>query len=186
MVLLKTTLTGALLLVAGVLLVTVAGPYITVQVPVVQRHDVQPHIQFLVGDVTDKQYSLPGGVTVFGTLDVTQAGTNQSDSVPFMVLDSQNYELWASGQRSNNLFSSDQQGVSNFTFNTASAGLYHFVFNNNASLYKKFVTLSVSYNDVSVSTKPDPRIPYVGWGLLAVGLVLLVYGLVSKPKITWA
>jgi len=186
MVLLKSALVGAFLLVAGILLLTVAGPYITVQVQAVQRHDVEPHAQFLVGDVADRQYTLPGGVSVFGTLDVAQAGTNQSTSIPFLVLDSQNYQLWSTGQQSNNLFSSDQQNASNFTFSTPSAGVYYFVFDNRASLYKKYVTLSVSYNEVSVGTKPDPRIPYVGWGLLAFGMVVLVYGLAKKPQVQWA
>jgi hypothetical protein len=186
MVLLKTTLTGALLLVAGILLLTVAGPYITVQVQAVQRRDVEAHGQFLVGDVVDRPYTLPGGVTAFGTIDVVQAPTNQSAGIHFIVLDSQNYPLWVAGQQSNNLFTSDQQGSSNFTFNTPSAGVYHFVFDNRQSLYKKYVTLTVSYNEVSVNTTPDPRIPYVGWGLLGVGLLVLIYGLARKPRISWA
>jgi hypothetical protein len=186
MVLLKTTLVGALLLVAGVLLLTVAGPHITVQVQAVQRHDVEPHAQFLVGDVMDRQYTLPGSVSVLGTLNVMQAPTNQSGNIQFMVLDSQNYELWSTGQQSNNLFASNALGASNFTFNTASAGVYHFVFDNRASVYKKYVTLSVSYDEVSVSTRPDARVPYVSLGLLAVGLVVMVYGLARKPPISWA
>ena len=186
MVLLKTTVIGALLLVASILLLTVAGPYITVQVQNVQRHDVEPHAQFLVGDVTDRQYTLPADVSVLGMIDVAQAPTNQSGSVQFMVFDSQNYALWSSGAQSSNLFASDQPGASNYTFNTSSAGVYHFVFDNRASVYKKYVTLSVGYNEVSVSTKPDPRIPYVAWGLLGVGLVVLIYGLARKPPVTWA
>lgn len=168
------------------MLLTVAGPYITVQVQNVQRHDVEPHAQFLVGDVTDRQYTLPAGVSVFGALNVAQAPSNQSGSLQFIILDAQNYPLWSSGQQSNNLFTSVQPGASNYTFNTGSAGVYHFVFDNRASVYKKYVTLSVSYNEVSVSTKPDPRIPYVGWGLLAIGVLVLIYGLVRKPPISWA
>lgn len=186
MVLFKTALVGALILVAGILLLTVAAPYLTIQVQDVQRHDLEPGTQFLVGDVTDKQYTLPGAVLVFGTIDVGQAPTNQSASTHFVVFDSQNYQLWSNGQQSNNLFNSDQPGASNFTFNTGSAGVYHFVFDNRASVYKKYVTLSISYNEVSVSTKPDPRIPYLAWGLVAVGLVVLVYGIGRKPPATWA
>jgi len=186
LVLIKTALTGALLLVAGILLLTVASPYITMQVQSIQPHAVEPHAQFLVGDVTDRQYTLPAGVSVFGTINVAQAPTNQSSALQFVILDSENYALWSSGQQSNNLFSSDQPGASNFTFNTAAAGVYHFVFDNRASVYKKYVTLSASYNEVSVSTRPDPRIPYVAWALLAVGLIVMVYGSVRKPPVSWA
>jgi len=186
MVLLKTSIVGALLLVAGILLLTVAGPYLTVQVQNIQQRTVEPHAQFLVGDVSDRQYTLPAAVSVFGMISVDQAPTNQSGSIQFMILDNQNYALWSTGQQSNNLFVSDQPGASNFTFNTGSAGVYHFVFDNRASVYKKYVTLTVGYNEISVSTKPDPRVPYVGWGLFAVGLVVLIYGLVRKPPVTWA
>jgi hypothetical protein len=186
MVLLKTTLIGAIFLVAGILLLTVAGHYITVEVQVVQRHEVESHAEFLVGDVTDRPYSLPAGVSVFGTLDVTQAPTNSSSDVQFLVFDNTNYQNWVAGQQSSFLFSGDEQGHSNFTFNTNNSGVYHFVFDNRASLFKKYVTLSVSYNGVSTSQQPDPRVPYVGWGLSAVGLIILVYGLVRKPPIPWA
>jgi hypothetical protein len=187
MVLLKTMLVGVTLLVAAILLLTVAGPYVTDQIQMVQRHDVEPHAQFLVGDVIDRQYSIPGNVAVIGTLDVAQAPTNQSSDIQFIVLDAQNYQLWAGGQQPNSfMFNSHQQGQSNFTFNTPSSGVYHFVFDNRASVYKKFVTLSVSYNEVSISNRPDPRIPYIAWGLLAVGFAVLIYGLARKPPIPWA
>ncbi len=185
MVLLKTTLTGAILLVAGILLLTAVGQYITVEVQVVQRHDVESHAEFLVGDVTDRPYSLPAEVSVFGTLDVTKAPTNGSSDVQFLVFDSINYQNWAAGQQSSFILSGDQQGRSNFTFNTNNSGVYHFVFDNRASLFKKYVVLSVSYNEVSTSRQPDPRTPYIGWGLSAVGLILLVYGLIRKPPIPW-
>ena len=186
MVLLKTALTGLGLLVAGLLLLTVLGPYITVQAQVVQHNQVEPHAEFLVGDVTDRQYTLPAGVSVFGSLDVLQAPTNQSSNIQFIVLDAQNYQLWAAGEQSTFLFTSNQLGQSNYTFSTPASGIYHFVFDNRASVYKKYVTLTVSYNEVSVSDQPDPHVPYLSWGVVAVGLVVLVYGLVKKPQVSWA
>jgi hypothetical protein len=186
MVLLKTAMVGALLLVVGVSLLTVAGSYITVQAQVVRRHDVESHAQFRVGDLTEREYSLPGSVAVFGTLDVAQVPTNQSSDLQFMVLDTQNYQLWSSGQQSTYLFTSDHLGHSNFTFTAPASGVYHFVFDNRASIYKKYVTLSIGYNEVLISNQPDPRVPYVGWGLLVVGLVVLIYGVLKRPPITWA
>jgi len=147
---------------------------------------VELHAEFLVGDVADRPYSLPAGVSVFGALGVTQAPTNRSSDVQFLVFDNTGYQNWAAGQQSNFIFSGDQQGNSNFTFHTNNSGVYHFVFDNRASLFKKYVTLSVSYNEVSTSHQPDTRVPYVGWGLSTVGLIFLVYGLVRKPPISWA
>ena len=186
MVLFKTTVAGAFLLIAGILLLTVAGQYITVQVQVVQRHDVEQHAMFLVGDLADRQYSLPASVSAFGSLDVAQAPTNQSSDIQFKVFDADNYQKWASGQQSNSLFAKDAQGQSNFTFSTTNNGLYYFVFDNTASLYKKYVAFSLSYNEVSTSQQPDPRIPYVGWGLLAAGLFVLAIGLIKKAPIPWS
>lgn len=186
MVLFKTTLAGALLLIAGILLLTIAGQYITVQVQVVQRHDVEQHAMFLVGDLADRQYSLPDSVSAFGSLGVAQAPTNQSSDIQFKVFDADNYQKWTAGQDSNFLFSKDAQGQSNFTFTSTNGGLYYFVFDNRASLYKKYVTFSLSYNEVSTSQQPDSRIPYVGWGLLGAGLVVLAIGLIKKAPIPWA
>jgi hypothetical protein len=185
MVLVKTTFIGAALIVAGVLLLTVVGPYITIQVQVSQRHDVESNARFRVDDVTDRQYTLPGSVAVSGTLNVAQAPTNQSDDIQFMIFDAQNYQSWATGQQSNYMFASDRQGLSNFTFNTPSSGVYHFVFDDRASPYKKYVTLSIGYDEVSVNYQPDPRVPYVAWGLLAIGLVVAIYGVLRRQAVLW-
>jgi hypothetical protein len=186
MVLFKTTLAGALLLIAGILLLTIAGQYITVQVQIVQRHDVEQHAMFLVGDLVDRQYSLPASVSAFGSLDVAQAPTNQSSDIQFKVLDADNYQKLTAGQQPNSLFANDAQGQSNFTFSTTNSGLYYFVFDNTHSLYKKYVTFSLSYNEISTSQQPDPRVPYAGWGLLAAGLVVLTIGLIKKAPIPWS
>lgn len=168
------------------MLLTVVGQYVTVEVQDVQRRDVEPHSEFLVGDVADRIYSLPATVSVFGSIDVAQAPTNQSGDIRFMVFDAENYQRWSSGGSSDFLFSAEKQGHLNFTFRTDKSGVYHFVFDNRASLYKKYVILTVAYNEVSISHVPDPRTPYIGWALLAVGAILLAYGLVRKPPIPWA
>jgi hypothetical protein len=45
MVLFKTTLVGVCILVAGILLLTTLGPYVTVEVQQVQYRDVEPHAE---------------------------------------------------------------------------------------------------------------------------------------------
>ncbi len=186
MVLLKTTLAGACLLVVGILLLTTLGQYVTVEVRHVENREVEPHAEFLVGDVAERTYDLPASVSAFGSVDVTQAPTNVSSDIRFMVFDAASYQKWSSGQQSEFMFSTEKQGQFNFTFTTANAGTYHFVFDNRASLFKKYVILSVGYSEVIVSHVPDPRTPYIGWALLVGGALILVIGLARKPPVPWA
>jgi hypothetical protein len=102
-----------------------------------------------------------------------------------MVFDDNNYQKWNSGQQSSFMFSGDNQGKFIFNFTTTNSGVYHFVFDNRASLFKKYVVLSVGYSEVTISNVPDPRVPYIGWALAVVGGILLVYGLARKPPIPW-
>jgi len=186
MVLFKISVAGAVLFVAGLVLLTVAGQYVTVPVQTVQRNDVEQLTQFTVGDITDRSYSLPGGVSAFGSLNVTQLPTNQLGDINFTILDAGNYQKWSSGQQSNSLLSKDEQGQSTFTFTTTTNGPYYFVFDDRASPYKKAVAFSLSYNELSTSYVTDPRVPYIGWGFVAAGLIVLAIGLIRKPPVTWA
>ena len=185
MVLLKTTVTGFAVLILGVLLLTTIGQYVTVQVQEVHRHDVEPHTQFLVGDMVDKSYSLPGGSSVFGIVAVTQAPSNQTGDVRFIVFDSENYQRWNVGTQANFAYSAEKQGQINFTFTTDKSGVYHFVFDNRASLFKKYVILTVAYNEIITRQVPDTRVTYVAWVLIAVGGLVLVYGLMRRPPVSW-
>jgi hypothetical protein len=185
MVLLKTTAAGFAALILGVLLLTMIGQYVTVQVQEVHRHDVEPHTQFLVGDMVDKSYSLQGGSAVFGFVTVTQAPSNQTGDVRFIVFDSDNYQQWNSGSQANFAYSAEKQGQINFTFTPDKSGVYHFVFDNRASLFKKYVILTVAYNEIITSRVPDTRVTYVAWVLVAAGGLVLVYGLMRKPPVSW-
>lgn len=186
MVLLKPSLAGAFMLVVGILLVTTLSQFVTMEVQQVQIRPVEPHAEFLVGDVVDRSYNLPASVATSGSVAVTQAPTNASGDIHFMVFDAANYQKWSSGQQSTFLFSAEKQGSFNFTFTSASSGVYHFVFDNRASLFKKYVVFSVSYNEVVISHIPEPRVPYIGWALIIGGALLLAVGLLKKPAIPWA
>jgi len=168
--------------------VTVLGQYVTAEVQEVQRHDVEPHVEFMVGDVKEKEYTLPGSVSVLGTVDVTQEiPSNESDSgnFHFMVLDNANYQKWSSSSQPDPLFSTDNEGRFNYTFTTPAAGVYHFVFDNSNSPSKKSVVLTVEYDEVLTSRVPDTRIIPVGYVLMVLGALVFVYGLVKKPQVHW-
>ena len=182
----KTTMTGLALLIIGVLLLTFAGQYITMTVQSVQRTDVEPHAEFLVGDMEQRSYTLPAGVTVFGTVMATQAPSNQSGDIRFMVFDDQNYQKWSTGGQANSVYSTEKEGQFNYTFNSPAAVLYHFVFDNRVSLFKKYVVFSLAYNEIVTSQVPDPRTQYIAYAMIVIGALLLVVGLGMKPKPRWS
>jgi hypothetical protein len=186
MVLFKTAIFGTALLVLGVLVLSVFGQYVTMEVQQSQRHDLDTSVEFLVGDMVDRTYTLPSNVAVFGTINVAEAPSNKSGDIRFIVFDAENFQRWSSSGQANSAFSATEQGTSNYTFTNDKAGSYHFVFDNRASLFKKYVTLSVSYNEVITSTVPDPRTNYVAWAFLIGGALILVYGLARKPPVQWA
>jgi len=186
MVLLKTTVAGVLILVLGVLFLTVMGQYVTAEVQQVHREDVEPHAEFLVGDSVDRAYSLPAGSEVLGMISVTEAPSNQTGDIHLIVFDADNYQRWSSGEQANFVYSAGNQGQFNFTFTPKNSGVYHFVFDNTASVYKKYVTLTVAYDQVTTTRVPDTRVGYVGWAFVLCGGLILVYGLLRKPAISWA
>jgi hypothetical protein len=186
LVLFKTTMFGLAILVIGVLMLSYGGQYIMMTVQNTQRTEVEPHAEFLVGDTTQRSYPLPSTVTVLGVLRVTQAPTNQSGDLRFLVFDEPNFQKWSAGGQADFTYSSEQQGQFNFTFTTSKNGVYHFVFDNRASMYKKYVVFSMAYNEVVRSQVADPKIQYFAWITIVVGGLLFLIGLVRKPPVRWA
>jgi hypothetical protein len=186
MVLFKSTLLGIALLVAGVLMLSVVGQYVTMDVQQVQRHDIDTKVQFLVGDSAERDYPFSAGSPVFGSVGVTEALSNQSSDIQFKVFDQENYNKWKSTGQAETLIATPIQGTENYTFTAGKTGSYHFVFDNQASLSKKFVTFSVSYNEITTTRVPDPRMNYLTWACFIAGALILVYGLATKPPAIWA
>jgi hypothetical protein len=114
------------------------------------------------------------------------APTNKSGDISFLVFDDENYQRWSTGAQANSVYSGQKQGQFNYTFTTAASGVHHFVFDNRASLYKKYVVFSLAYNEIVTSQVPDPRTQYVAWAMIAIGAILLVIGIIKKPPVRWS
>lgn len=186
MVLLKPTIAGIGLILLAVVIMTYGPQHITMQTQEVRRTEVEPHIEFLVGDLKDRAFELPAHVTVVGAMKVVEAPTNRSSSILFMVMDAENYQRWISGQEPTFILSGEREGESEYAFELEKEGLVYFVFDNRAALFKKYVTFSVAYEETITTSLPDPRVTYVAWGLLIMGALVVAYGLVRKAPIPWS
>ena len=186
MVLLKPALMGMVLLALGIASITVLGQYVTMEVQQTQRRDVEPHIEFLVGDLVERSYTLPTNVQVFGTVMATQVPSNQSGDIHFIVLDNGNFQKWSTSGQADSVYSANNQGQFNYTFTTKKSGVFHFVFDDRALPYKKYVVLSVSYNEVLTRRVADTRLVPAGWVLMVSGALIVIYGLARKPPIPWS
>lgn len=186
MVLLKPTLVGITVIILGVMSITVLSQYVTMDVRQTQRRDIEPHAEFLVGDITERSYTLPASVSVFGTIVATQAPSNESGDIHVLILDNENYQKKSAGGQPDYLLSTTGQGQFNYTFTTSQSGVYHFIFDNQASVYKKYVVLTVAYNEVTASKVADTRVVPIGWVLVVSGALVLIYGLVRKAPVPWA
>lgn len=186
MVLFKTALTGIAILLLGIVVVFVVAPNLTFDIQEVQQRWVEPHAEFLVGDLVDRPYDLPATTNVAGTVTITEAPSNKTSDITFLVFDSGNYQQWTSGGQAESSYSESNQASFNFTFKTETGGVYHFVFDNRVSVYKKYVILTIAYDEVTIKKVPDSRVGYIGWALAIIGAILLVYGAIRRPPVTWA
>lgn len=186
MVLLKPALVGIVLLALGIVSITVLGQHVTMEVQQTQRRDVEPHVEFLVGDLVEKSYTLPTNVQVFGTVMVAQVPSNQSGDIRFIVLDNDNYQKWSTAGQADSVYSVNNQGQFNYTFTTKNSGVFHFVFDDRALPYKKYVVLSVAYNEILTRRVADARLVPAGWVLMVSGALILIYGLARKAPISWS
>ena len=186
MVLLKPILIGIVLLAVGIASITILGQYVTMEVQQTQRRDLVPYAKLFVESTKDESYTFPTNVQVFGTILVTEEPSNQSGDIRFIVLDSENYQKWNTGAQADSVYSVNGQGQFNYTFTTGKRGVYHFVFDNTKSLYKKYVILTVAYNEITITRVPDPRTAYLAWPITVAGGLILLYGLARKPPVPWA
>ena len=179
-------ITGIAVVIVGVFLF-LAGPQLimvpSTQVQVIQlfRDDT-----FAVGDVWERSVQLDEGVTVNGTVAASSALTGAPSEISMFVADDANYQKWVAHGSPTYVFQRDISNGQSFSFNVPRTDLYHFVFDNTNSPVKKKVTMTADLQKQVTINVPDSRIPYVAYGVLAVGCLLTAVGVLRKAPIRWA
>jgi hypothetical protein len=164
-----------------------AGPQLVVipstQVQVIELfHDET----FAVSDVWERSVQLDEGVTVNGTVAVSSALTGAPAEISMFVADEANYQKWVAHGSPTYAFQKDVSDGQGFSFTVPRTGLYHLVFDNTSSPVKKRGTLTMDLQKQVTVNLPDKRIPYVAYGVLAIGGLVTAVGVLRRAPIRWA
>ena len=139
-----------------------------------------------VSEVGERSAQIDEGVTVNGTVVVSSALTGGPSDVSMFVADDANYQKWVTGGSPTYAFQKDVSSGQNFSFTVPGTGLYHFVFDNRNAPVKKKVTMTADLQKQVTISMPDKRIPYVAYGIVAVGSLITVVGVLRKAPVRWA
>jgi hypothetical protein len=178
--------TGIVAIIVGVVLFFAGSQLIVVpstQVQVVELFHDEP---FSVSDVWERSVQLDEGVTVNGTVAVSSALTGAASEISMFVADDANYQKWVAHSSPTYAFQKDMSDGQVFSFTVPRTGLYHFVFDNTNSPVKKKGTLTADLEKQVTVNVPDGRIPYVAYGVLAIGCLVTAVGFLRKAPIRWA
>jgi hypothetical protein len=177
---------GIAMIIVGVVLFFAGSQLIVVPTTHVQVVELFHDETFAVSafDVWEHSVQLDQGVTVNGTVAVSSALTGEPSEISMFVADDANYQKWVAHSSPTYAFQEDVSGGQGFSFTVPRTGLYHFVFNNANSPVKGTVTADLE-RQFTVNV-PDRRIPYVAYGVLAVGFLVTAVGFLRKAPIRWA
>jgi hypothetical protein len=177
---------GIAVIIVGVVLFFAGSQLIVVPSTQVQVVELFHDETFAVSDVWERSVQLDEGVTVNGTVAVSSALTGAPTEISMFVADDANYQKWVAHSSPTYAFQKDVSDGQGFSFTIPRTGLYHFVFDNTNSPVKKKGTLTADLERESTVNVPDRRIPYVAYGVLAIGFLVTAVGFLRKAPIRWA
>jgi hypothetical protein len=178
--------TGIGVLIVGMALFFAGSQLIVVPSTQVQVIELFHNETFAVSDVWERSVQLDEGVTVNGTVAVSSALTGAPAEISMFVADDANYQKWVAHSSPRYAFQKDVSDGQSFSFTAPRTGLYHFVFDNTSSPVKKRGTFTVDLQKQVTVNLPDKRIPYVAYGVLAIGCLVTAVGVLRRAPIRWA
>jgi len=178
--------TGIAVIIVGVVLLSAGSQLIVVPSTQVQVVELFRDETFAVSDVWERSVQLDQGVTVNGTVAVSSALTGAPSDISMFVADDTNYQKWVAHSSTTYAFQKDVSDGQGFSFNVPRTGLYHFVLDNTNSPVKKKGTLTADLEKQFTVNVPDSRIPYLAYGVLAIGFLVTAVGVLRKAPVRWA
>ncbi len=184
----KPTFLGLAILLLGILLISLSYRTYMVEVKKIKKEPLIEKSKFIVGDFKVLQKYLTSGrsIVCYGKISIPETG-NLSD-INFYIMDEENYEEWFKGKKATALLEKKKVTILNVSMPIARNGTYYFIFDNTyAELYKKEVEFEAysQYEIVELEPTQMRSLSNFGLPLTFVGLIIMIYGILKKPEITW-
>jgi hypothetical protein len=182
------TFLGLAILLLGILLISLSYKPYTIEVKKVKTEPLIEKSTFIVGDFKVFQRYLATGrsVVCYGKVYIPETG-NLSD-INFYIMDEENYGEWFKGKSAKPLLEKKRVTILNASLPIAKNGTYYFIFDNTyAELYKKEVefTAYTQYEIIEEEFTQAKELASIGFPFTLIGAIIMIYGILKKPKVTW-
>ncbi|MEM2228219.1 MAG: hypothetical protein QXR82_05405 [Candidatus Bathyarchaeia archaeon] len=184
----KPTFLGLAILLLGILLISLSFKTYMIEVKKIKKEPLIEKSKFIVGDVKVLQRYLTSGylIVCYGKVYLPETG-NLSD-VNFYIMDEENYEKWFKGKNAESIIEKKKVTILNVSVPIIRNDTYYFIFDNTyAELYKKEVEFE-AYKQYEVIEMEPARIKTLnnlGLPLVFIGFIIMIYGILKKPEVTW-
>ena len=184
----KPTFLGLAILLLGILLISLSYRTYMVEVKKIKKEPLIEKSKFIVGDFKVLQKYLTSGYSIvcYGKVYIPETG-NLSD-INFYIMDEENYGKWFKGKNAEALLEKKKVTILNVSIPITSNGTYYFIFDNTyAELYKKEVEFEAYKQYEVIEAEPTQMKTLINLGLplTFIGLIIMIYGILKKPEITW-
>jgi hypothetical protein len=184
----KPTFLGLAILLLGILLISLSYRTYIVEVKKIKKDPLIEKSKFIIGDVKVLQRYLTSdrSIVCYGKVYIPETG-NLSD-INFYIMDEENYEKWFKGKNAEPLLEKKKITILNVSMPITKNGTYYFVFDNTyAELYKKEVEFEAysQYEIIEEEPTQMKALSNLGLPLVFVGFIIMIYGILKKPEVTW-
>ena len=178
-----TTAVGILLAISGFLIIFQGPGFLS---PLAEALGLISYTQIQTAIIAQTLLSVPPSNHTFLSADLMQGEQVKGSlevangrEIAFYVMTEGNFSEWREGRPSEIILAKPFATSYNFSFSTLAGGKYYFVFDNQDNARRALVfKLSVVK---SVATL-NPEVEYTGYGMFALGLLLLAIGVRTGKK----
>ncbi|MBS7625729.1 hypothetical protein KEJ51_01610 [Candidatus Bathyarchaeota archaeon] len=181
---------GAAMIILGLLMINFGVYTYKIEVPKFETRVLFDHLKIQqIGDFAVREIEMQSKWSVCLEGEVNIPSSTEKGKISLFVMNNTEYQKWRGGVKDVR-YIVKEEGVSNFnvTVNIDRNGFYYILLDNRDDpTYKKDVTLTLRYTfETKVpELREDRTLISIGYPIVILGVIGLVYGLIRKPEVRW-